>query len=507
MGYATALHAAPVNEFSIILLDRTGSMSTQTNPTNNPAQTRWTDAMDAARSLVTKDSGDLTNDRAYAIWDFRLGAGTTNNTSQTNAQQVWPMKAADCTDLCKSLGTPNCATFIGNLPTLTGATNNFCDFGNGGITDPYTALYNLLGTYKTDSNRTPDSNRMGRTPLADSLCRILNTMTLASNTLQQTITLESDGVENQSSLGDCGNFSIASTAVPFSTVPASSWDKTKADWGMSAAAGSGAPDALDSQVIPGGGGGSWEARVVRRMLRMTNLASSNATAHSIGAISSTYPAGETATTNIAWRVQLHYATFDSSTSSALTALAAPTTLAAVAPLAVSGSNSDAPAASRKYTVSAALAGITPAMLAAPSSKSSATAATATAAATTSTITVDIPAAELALFNQIASPKFPSKGNGASRSLFQAITLLPGQTYGTDHKLAGDVDDSNCVDRADYNIVTQKDVWTQRAVRPCEICQRADLNRDGWVNELDRAIVLANWGKGCINNPGPKPIVK
>jgi hypothetical protein len=81
---------------------------------------------------------------------------------------------------------------------------------------------------------------------------------------------------------------------------------------------------------------------------------------------------------------------------------------------------------------------------------------------------------------------------------------PQVTYGVNHRLAGDVDDGGCVDRADYSIVHQSDVWMQRAVRPCEICQRADLNRDGWVNQKDADIVIANWGHGCINNPGPAP---
>jgi hypothetical protein len=229
------------------------------------------------------------------------------------------------------------------------------------------------------------------------------------------------------------------------------------------------------------------------MLHLTNSNSAAATASAI-------QPNEPASSNIAWRVQVHYATFDSTTPIIPLTLA-PTTLTAAA-AAPSTSNQDKGAVVNKYTVSAPLAGITPAMLTAAASGTS-SASSATAAAT-STIVVDIPAAELSLFRQMASSSFPTKGKRASRAFFQAITLLPGQTYGTYHKLAGDVDDSNCVDRADYSIMTQKDVWYTRALPPNQIGMRADLNKDGWVNEADRTILLANWGKGCINNPGPKP---
>jgi len=489
-GYSATANA--VDEYSIILLDRSGSMSTNTN-TAAPAQTRWTDAMEAAADVIlTKDKLDPSIDRAYAIWDFRLGAGTTggpnNDTTQDNAKQVWPLQDSDCSNLCPTKA--NCAV-ITRLPSLAGITNNYCDFGNTSATQPYDALAALLRSYKTDINRTPDANFMGRTPIADALCRALNTIRLANINTPQTITFESDGLENQSSLGDCGNYSIASTAVPFSTDPASSWDKSLSDWGMSAPAGSGAPDAINSPITPGGG--SWEARVVRRMLHLTNSNSAAATASAI-------QPNEPASSNIAWRVQVHYATFDSTTPIIPLTLA-PTTLTAAA-AAPSTSNQDKGAVVNKYTVSAPLAGITPAMLTAAASGTS-SASSATAAAT-STIVVDIPAAELSLFRQMASSSFPTKGKRASRAFFQAITLLPGQTYGTYHKLAGDVDDSNCVDRADYSIMTQKDVWYTRALPPNQIGMRADLNKDGWVNEADRTILLANWGKGCINNPGPKP---
>src|SRR3954463_13703139 len=91
--YSSLAHA---QEFSVILLDRTGSMSevTARDANNNPIATRWTDAMDAAGSLVVADRDDAVANqtgRAYAIWDFRVFD------TQTTAEQVWPLVAGDCT--------------------------------------------------------------------------------------------------------------------------------------------------------------------------------------------------------------------------------------------------------------------------------------------------------------------------------------------------------------------------------------------------------------------------
>ncbi len=480
-GYASTAHA--VDEYSLILLDRTGSMSANTNPSNS-AQTRWTDAMDAIKGVISsKDLVDPSVKRAYAIWDFRLGLGTDDPT-QDNARQVWPLEAKDCTDLC-GVGS-GCAEFI-TKTSLAGTTNYYCDFTPAPDTSPYTKLIQKFESFKTDPTRTPDPNFMGRTPLADALCRVLNTIRLADQVTPQTITLEADGLENNSSRGDCGNWEIASTAEPFSTDPNTSWNKGQNDWGMSAAVGSGAPDAIgNSTYVPGGG--SWQARVVRRSLRLNDANSANAT-------SSYIVPNEMATTNLAWRVNVHYTTFDSSMSTMSAAAVSSPALTAASTVSATDNRDTGRGV---YNVSASLAGITPTMLA----WASPTAAVTTTAGTT--LTTDIPAAELSMFRQLASPSFPSQGNGASRSLFQAFTLLPGQTYGTNHVLEGDVDDSGCVDRADYSIMTQRDVWYQRALPPLQIAMRADLNKDGWVNDADRAILIANWGHGCINPVGAPP---
>jgi hypothetical protein len=196
---------------------------------------------------------------------------------------------------------------------------------------------------------------------------------------------------------------------------------------------------------------------------------------------------ESSVRNLAWRVDAHYKLYTSSSLSPL-AVAAPaaTTLSARGDSVSGGLDT-----LRQHPVNAMVAGL---------------AAPGTAAATT-TVTLSITQSDLSLFKQLGSTNFPTNAKAKARSYFQAVAVDQNQVYGTYHKLAGDVDDSNCVDRADYSIMTQKDVWRQRALPPNQIGMRADLNKDGWTNEADRTILLANWGKGCINNPGPKPVVK
>jgi hypothetical protein len=94
---------------------------------------------------------------------------------------------------------------------------------------------------------------------------------------------------------------------------------------------------------------------------------------------------------------------------------------------------------------------------------------------------------------------------ATGSTVREFVRMPASAFGLKHKIAGDVDDSGCVNEADLAIVTGKDVWFQRAVAPNQDGIRADLNRDGWVNQKDASIVLSTWGKGCAKSAvGPKP---
>jgi hypothetical protein len=69
-------------------------------------------------------------------------------------------------------------------------------------------------------------------------------------------------------------------------------------------------------------------------------------------------------------------------------------------------------------------------------------------------------------------------------------------YGVEHAVAGDVDDSMCVDQQDLDSVMAPGIWLTHAV-PQDDPVTADLNQDGWVNYLDLAEVLENWGTGCL----------
>jgi hypothetical protein len=91
------------------------------------------------------------------------------------------------------------------------------------------------------------------------------------------------------------------------------------------------------------------------------------------------------------------------------------------------------------------------------------------------------------------------------SQVREFVRVPAASLGQKHKIAGDVDDSGCVDEADLQIMTGKDVWLQRALPPGQDAVRADLNRDGWVNQKDAALLLSTWGKGCgKSGAGKKP---
>lgn len=100
--------------------------------------------------------------------------------------------------------------------------------------------------------------------------------------------------------------------------------------------------------------------------------------------------------------------------------------------------------------------------------------------------------------------FKSLGSSTPGSTFRGIVRFDQTQYGVDHVLPGDVDDSGCVDQADLSIIMQSDVWLHVASDPLQIAVRADLTRDGWINEEDRDYMLQFWGLGCINPLGPAP---
>jgi hypothetical protein len=291
---------------------------------------------------------------------------------------------------------------------------------------------------------------VGNTPLADSVCLALEQLrgaALAGSQAKKILTLESDAGENWSAFACKG----ASSPDPGFNHFQNGKDGTtfKVDWGWQ----------------PG-----WQLNLTRRAVFLAANPSfaqeANAVATQITNASQGLPA------DMAIRIDAHYAMC----SPTDTLAPCPTTSA----LTVIGPDGTVSNPSEPALRSASLA---------PGFRT-------LAAATATGMTPTILPAELSFMHAMGSIN--------AKSGFRAITRDSSVVFGVTHKLAGDVDDSGCVDKADFSIVTQKDVWMQRAVQPLQIAIRADLNRDGWVNELDRAIVLANWGKGCINNPGPKP---
>ncbi|MBN2575804.1 MAG: hypothetical protein JXP73_14655 [Deltaproteobacteria bacterium] len=117
---------------------------------------------------------------------------------------------------------------------------------------------------------------------------------------------------------------------------------------------------------------------------------------------------------------------------------------------------------------------------------------------------DSPARELAAKT---GPKIPSihageisffkaLAQGLTDSTVREFVRVPAAALGRKHKIAGDVDDSGCVDDTDLYLLTSKELWFGRALPTAEDAVRADLNRDGWVNQKDAAILLSTWGKRC-----------
>jgi hypothetical protein len=71
-----------------------------------------------------------------------------------------------------------------------------------------------------------------------------------------------------------------------------------------------------------------------------------------------------------------------------------------------------------------------------------------------------------------------------------------------HVIAGDADDSGCVDSADYNVVRQ--FFGQAVNHNVPQTFAADLNRDGIVDSRDYTLLSTQFGQGCTSSPGPVP---
>jgi len=107
-------------------------------------------------------------------------------------------------------------------------------------------------------------------------------------------------------------------------------------------------------------------------------------------------------------------------------------------------------------------------------------------------TPSIAGAELSFFRNV--------GHATPRSSFKEYVHEGGEVFGTDHVVAGDVNDDGCVNTADLCVMQQSDVWLHRAVPPNTPDVKSDLDRDGWVNSSDLDVFTAHWGGGCTNPP-------
>jgi hypothetical protein len=497
------LYAAPARaqttgvEYVVILLDQTGSMATNVN--GSTTTTFWDSAISAAQSWVNFDDAFGRPPRAYSIWTFfDIDCPGCGPGGQNGAKKVWPVADSDCRAVDNMVfqdSTGFCV--LGTISkTATSAQISVSD------DTPYTALNARLGDEGTTTiPGTATSNirtafravtGVGNTPLADSLCASLEALQLTASANSKVLLIETDAGENDSK-SFCSSL-ISTTALP---AGATTFDKSltnqiggmKGDWGLS--------EDVDHP--------SWQAKTIRRAVRLTGNnapTSANDTVHGQAATGAAIASGEdlaSGPTGYKLRVDAHFMIChhgDPSPCPNATAFAVAMPGINLPSLGIVSQVGTEPSGNLRAPA-AALINVTQAMTApltaAPTAK---TAALAVAAATPSPGIPLIDANEFLFFQAL--------GHINSKSSFHAVVSDSAVVFGTTHRIPGDVDDSGCTDRADFSIIKQKDVYYQRAVRPLEIAIRADLNRDGWVTKADAQIVLDNWGRGCINNPGTKP---
>jgi hypothetical protein len=400
LGAVATAHAA--DEYHMVLLDRTGSMSTTDAADIGGATiSRWQRGTTLAKGWVDQTAGvnPLSVARAYSIWTF-----STYEPNGLMAKQ-WPKVATDCT------GAGLTAV---NDPQGTLA---WCELPKN------KASYSKVGAKLTElaTSLMPD----GDTPLSDALCGAIGTVYNGTANKQRTIILESDGEEN-SSLAECsGNPSDSNYTA---------WDKSKPDWNMTDST----LNYMDTGLIKG----AWEALVVRKLTRFE----ARADMWKPGALA----LADAVPPAINWLVDFHYRWCVPDPNNACSAAAT-----AFLPLALG-----------------------PVMLdAAPA---------------------PVPLPQVAKdFNF-----FRAMGTSNPKSKFRPVVTITGSQYGLNHAVPGDVDDGGCTDQADLNIMMQGDVWHKAAVPPRQIAMRADLDRNGFVNEADRSILLSFWATGCINPVAP-----
>lgn len=346
------------------------------------------------------------------------------------------------------LNTTDCPAAQQEKPGAGAAT--FCTF------PAFDEYVKLLGTDKPGDfdgviNAFGPTDGGPLTPLAGSMCSTINALKQAAGGTNATIVLESDGQENNTpeTANGCGG-PDANVAANFTT------DSGVDDYGF---------PKVDGKI-------SWQAKVMRRA-NQYNVADV--------AVDLSIPRKGALPSQLAWKVSPIYAFYP----------ATATGMAALQQLSV---QSTASAQLSPFGLpDGAQPTFTQQLIRAAAGLSQPAAITMTASGTTS-----MSSAELGLFRAL--------GKANSRSKITEYMTVAGQTpvYGVNHKVAGDVDDSGCSDIADYRVIHQKDVWLKRAVAPLQIAIKADLNRDGWVNQADVPILIANWGKGCKYPVQPPP---
>jgi|SRR5215471_19195202 len=73
-----------------------------------------------------------------------------------------------------------------------------------------------------------------------------------------------------------------------------------------------------------------------------------------------------------------------------------------------------------------------------------------------------------------------------------------------HAVPGDINDSGCVDQADFNLLQQSFNQPVSPANPATFA--ADINTDARVDINDYLMLVADWGLGCAVSPGPPPVL-
>ena len=506
VAYAKPVHAqAAAAEYIQIVLDQTGSMnqSGQDLGDGRPHGTTFDNAISGAQAWVQTDqtgaagsTGSFrTVQRAYSIWTFKddnCCGGT-----QTGLKKIWPLSTSnDCTE--------------GNTRSNFEASTGYCLF-DAGTAVPYGSLLTTLDSLRVQQagvSNSGDPNHLlspialpagtppggasfdpqfglgPNTPLASSLTDAVEHLDLTATTKNRIIIFESDGGENFSNLPWGG---AAATTFP----SGNTFNTGVLDWGFG----------------PSTSPTPWEINVLRRITRLGASLPIACTPPDIaclgpnqvpdgniigqGPVKSPSLGGTDAVpAGMTWRIDILYAICDPNFPQVLPCVSTSASRTTTSPFKLAAlTNAKVAKATPSPFQLAALTGslfpVSPMPL-----------ILAQSTTTTATRHPSIAADELSFFTAL--------GHVTPKSSFRAIVRDPTVKFGTTHKLAGDVDDSGCVDGADFSEVTQSDVYFQRAVLPNQLAIRCDLNADGWVNRQDAQIVLNNWGHGCINPVGPKP---